>query len=358
LWKASLPREFPTAIWRPWTDGVRVDHRAMPSLSAARSLRKFVRDSDPRSQSVVLFRRLGLEGHMIPDAIQAREADQYPARTDSKGRVLEPQGFDENGEMLYGRRLEGAELAAVMRRIFRNLPEEHRQRSNAAGLMARTLGLRDARARSSRAAPLPTASGVAPTAGAPPGDDGPPSPRTGLETRLQAVRLADCLDWKVTPLTGKAPRLAKWQALPKPSIEEAVRWAREGNIGVRTGSASGIVVLDVDSLDGRSERDLGLPATVTVNTSRGHHYYFTAPERDAIGNSVKRVHPSVDVRGDTRARHEGLIDVAEALLATLVAAGVRGQQRDFTDSLDVNRAALSVLDSTRGPVLRRRWGEL
>ncbi|MBL8695205.1 MAG: hypothetical protein JNJ88_14020 [Planctomycetes bacterium] len=59
---------------------------------------------------------------------------------------------------------------------------------------------------------------------------------------------------------------------------------------------------------------------------------------------------------ETRANHEALLDGAETLLSTLVTAGVRGQQRDFTESLDVNRAALAVLDSTRGPIMRRRWG--
>lgn len=61
---------------------------------------------------------------------------------------------------------------------------------------------------------------------------------------------------------------------------------------------------------------------------------------------------------DTVNAHEALLSSAEELLATLQAGGIRGQQRDFRDTLDVNRAALSVLVSTRGPVLRRRWTAL
>jgi hypothetical protein len=57
----------------------------------------------------------------------------------------------------------------------------------------------------------------------------------------------------------------------------------------------------------------------------------------------------------TVAYHERLLDTAETLLKRLATAGVRGQMRDFTDSLDVNRAALAVFQSTRGPLLRRRW---
>ncbi len=61
---------------------------------------------------------------------------------------------------------------------------------------------------------------------------------------------------------------------------------------------------------------------------------------------------------ESLAAQGGLLDEAETLLKTFVSAGVRGQQRDFSDSVDVNRAALSLLDTMRGPILRRRWGTL
>jgi hypothetical protein len=56
--------------------------------------------------------------------------------------------------------------------------------------------------------------------------------------------------------------------------------------------------------------------------------------------------------------HEKVLDAAEALLATMHAVGVRGQQRDFKECVDINRAALSVLRSNRGPLLRRKWETL
>lgn len=61
---------------------------------------------------------------------------------------------------------------------------------------------------------------------------------------------------------------------------------------------------------------------------------------------------------DTVAEHERLLDQAEAVLKTLGAVGVRGQLRDFSDIVDVNRAALAVLTATRGAILRRRWASL
>jgi hypothetical protein len=61
---------------------------------------------------------------------------------------------------------------------------------------------------------------------------------------------------------------------------------------------------------------------------------------------------------DTIDEHERALDEAENLLGSLHSAGVRGQLRDFSIAVDVNRAALSVLRSTRGPMLRRKWNTL
>jgi len=52
---------------------------------------------------------------------------------------------------------------------------------------------------------------------------------------------------------------------------------------------------------------------------------------------------------------EASLDEAESALESLHDAGVRGQNRDFADFIDVNRAALAVLKSSRGALLRRRW---
>ena len=61
---------------------------------------------------------------------------------------------------------------------------------------------------------------------------------------------------------------------------------------------------------------------------------------------------------DTADAQERALDVADTLLATLHAAGVKGQLRDFRECTDVNRAALSVLRSNRGAMLRRKWDTL
>lgn len=61
---------------------------------------------------------------------------------------------------------------------------------------------------------------------------------------------------------------------------------------------------------------------------------------------------------ETIEAHEQLLNSAETVLGKLVASGIRGQLRDFIDIVDVNRAALSLLTSTRGPLLRRKWSSM
>lgn len=61
---------------------------------------------------------------------------------------------------------------------------------------------------------------------------------------------------------------------------------------------------------------------------------------------------------ETVAAHRELLDNAETLLSMLSASGIRGQQRDFSNSIDVSRAALELFTSLRGAILRRRWASI
>jgi hypothetical protein len=62
-----------------------------------------------------------------------------------------------------------------------------------------------------------------------------------------------------------------------------------------------------------------------------------------------------DAFDTTTANYEASLEGAENTHTRLSAAGVRGQYRDFRNCFDVNRAALSLLSTTRGPMLRRLW---
>ena len=87
------------------------------------------------------------------------------------------------------------------------------------------------------------------------------------------------------------------------------RWKRSpnSNIGVKTGAASGVWVLDIDLGPGgdaslaRLEAEHGpLPATVEVLTpSGGRHYWWRWPASGPeIRNSAGRIGPGLDVRGE------------------------------------------------------------
>jgi hypothetical protein len=101
--------------------------------------------------------------------------------------------------------------------------------------------------------------------------------------------------WRYVPLrlNEKRPFLNGWPSL-RLTLDECLAWIAKGhNLGLLTGEASGIIVVDADP-----GAAIQLPPTVTVRTPRGgHHYYFTAPtDPGAIKNWVGQLGPHIDVR--------------------------------------------------------------
>ncbi|GAB61146.1 MAG: hypothetical protein DWB56_14140 [Candidatus Jettenia sp.] len=58
---------------------------------------------------------------------------------------------------------------------------------------------------------------------------------------------------------------------------------------------------------------------------------------------------------ETIAAHLLLLETAERLIKTFHGYGVRGQDRDFANIVDVNRSAIGALEMSRGFVLERQW---
>lgn len=111
----------------------------------------------------------------------------------------------------------------------------------------------------------------------------------------------------VLPLDGKLPRLRNGLHGASTDIAVVAEWWRRwpgANIGIRTGAASGLVVLDVDPPAGFAalaelERRVGKLATAEVLTgSGGRHRYFTHPGGGEVRNSAGRLGDGLDVRGD------------------------------------------------------------
>jgi hypothetical protein len=76
------------------------------------------------------------------------------------------------------------------------------------------------------------------------------------------------------------------------------------NIGLATGAASGVFVVDIDGASAEAvlreleERHGALPATVEAITTRGRHLYFRWPDGAEVRNSAGRITAGIDVRGE------------------------------------------------------------
>ena len=53
-----------------------------------------------------------------------------------------------------------------------------------------------------------------------------------------------------------------------------------------------------------------------------------------------------------------ILETAEQILSGLRSKGIRGQDRDFSDIIDVNRAAIAVHDAEFRFTLSREWETL
>jgi len=115
------------------------------------------------------------------------------------------------------------------------------------------------------------------------------------DIRAASVRHGYAMGWSFTPLAGKKPIRKGWPSAPRESLDEALTWAARGNIGLRTGLNSRVVVIDAD--EGADLLGLELPHTVTAKTGGdGFHFYFTCTV--PLGNSTSKLGPHIDVRGD------------------------------------------------------------
>ena len=125
-----------------------------------------------------------------------------------------------------------------------------------------------------------------------------------VQTRHERFSLLSSLGLSVFPIPAarKKPALkwSQWQR-QRASASELALWDQsQSNIGIVTGSISGLTVLDFDnreSLEIAKKRGL-IPPTWTVETPRGVHVYFR--HEPGIRNSAGKVEglEGVDVRGE------------------------------------------------------------
>lgn len=115
--------------------------------------------------------------------------------------------------------------------------------------------------------------------------------------RLAEVKAGYARGWSYIPLNGKVPIQQEWQKRERESLQQALQWAGRGNVGIRTGAASHLIVIDRDK--GGDLSKLNLPATwQAITGSGGDHVYCGLPPGVAIGNSAGKLGPHIDVRCD------------------------------------------------------------
>jgi hypothetical protein len=114
--------------------------------------------------------------------------------------------------------------------------------------------------------------------------------------------------WPVLPLAGKIPRLRDWPAKATTEPRQIEKWWGNGqsaNVGIATGKASGILVLDVDPAKGgddslrKLEEQYGsLPITPQVLTGGGGQHHYLQHPGTPISNSAGKLGPGLDIRAD------------------------------------------------------------
>lgn len=135
------------------------------------------------------------------------------------------------------------------------------------------------------------------------------------ETKKQPQQVSETLDWaryyvgkglSVIPLkvTDKTPAVKTWKEYQNTiaSDETLQKWFGDGkhhNIGIITGSISGLAVVDYDSkeaLEFRKKKNL--LKTPLVKTNKGYHGYYAYPEGGARNFQKRDDLPGIDLRAE------------------------------------------------------------
>ena len=143
-----------------------------------------------------------------------------------------------------------------------------------------------------------------------------------LDAALRGWRVHPIVEWTGTACAcgkddcgspGKHPVLSAWQKKASTDPAQVRKWWKKrptAGVGIATGSASGLLVVDLDDDPSKPPEEHGTPSwkallsehgigpkTYAVKTARGTHLYYGMPEGAVIGNRA-RLRPGIDIRGE------------------------------------------------------------
>jgi hypothetical protein len=110
--------------------------------------------------------------------------------------------------------------------------------------------------------------------------------------------------WSILPLIGKRPGVSSWRKYQstRPSLDKLRKWFSNSkmNLGVVTGSISGLVVVDCDTPDDARFWKEKFPETpLAVWTGGGGtHYYYRYPQAHKVFNRAGLLTRRIDLRAD------------------------------------------------------------
>lgn len=109
--------------------------------------------------------------------------------------------------------------------------------------------------------------------------------------------------WSVFPLCGKRPAISSWLKFQhtRAELHQLRKWFRgtSRNLGIVTGSLSGLVVVDCDTREDARFWTESFPRTpLTVATGRGgSHFYYRYPIGEDVFNRAGLLSRKIDLRG-------------------------------------------------------------
>jgi hypothetical protein len=120
--------------------------------------------------------------------------------------------------------------------------------------------------------------------------------RTALALAAKNIAVFPCAPGQKTPACAHGVKEATTDV-----IVIRAWWSENSsyNIGVATGSISGIFVVDVDGAEAALAALGELPKTVEALTARGRHLYFRLPSGTKIRNSAGKLGPGLDIRAES-----------------------------------------------------------